>query len=179
MTLPDHLATGSYLKSNFYEQLTEHVFISELLQEAWFKFGEIVEVLRTEVDSGGYDLVLECRGAIRHVQLKTSGAGAKTSRQNLNTALEEKPSGCVIWIVRDQDSHSCRVRLKYLFFGGRPNEPLPSLGSFKVARHSKGNAQGVKNERPAIRSVPKKHFERVADVAELFLRLFGSRAEER
>jgi hypothetical protein len=40
--------SARYLKSNFYEQLVEHAFISELLQEAWFRYGKTVEVLRLE-----------------------------------------------------------------------------------------------------------------------------------
>jgi hypothetical protein len=28
---------------------------SEVLQDAWFRFGETVEVLRSEVDASGYD----------------------------------------------------------------------------------------------------------------------------
>jgi hypothetical protein len=35
--------SARYLKSNFYEQLVEHAFISELLQEAWFRYGHTVE----------------------------------------------------------------------------------------------------------------------------------------
>ena len=49
----------AYLKSLFYEQLVEHVFVSEIHQEAWYYFGETVEVLRSEVDSSGYDVVFE------------------------------------------------------------------------------------------------------------------------
>ena len=40
-------------KSSFYEQLVEHVFISELLQEVLYRFGRTVEVLRSEVDASG------------------------------------------------------------------------------------------------------------------------------
>jgi hypothetical protein len=89
--------SARYLKSNFYEQLVEHVFISELLQEAWFRYGQTVEVLRSEVDSSGYDLLLECNGVIRHVELKTSGTEARRSFQKINIALAQKPSGCVVW----------------------------------------------------------------------------------
>ena len=90
-----------YLRSSFYERLVEHVFISELLQEAWFGYGAAMEVLHTEVDSSGYDVVLECNRILRHVQLKTSEAGSRTARQLVNVALAEKPSGCVVWLVRD------------------------------------------------------------------------------
>lgn len=79
--------SASFLNSTFYEQNTEHIFISELLQETWFKFGETVEVLRPEIDNSGYDLLLECNGVIRYVQLKNSIAGSKTAYQKINTAL--------------------------------------------------------------------------------------------
>ena len=117
--------SARYLKSNFYEQLVEHAFISELLQEAWFRYGKTVEVLRSEIDSSGYDLLLECNGVIRYVQFKNSIAGSKTAYQKINIALAEKPSGCVVWLMREEDEDTCRVKLRYLFFGNPPGEPLP------------------------------------------------------
>ena len=114
----------AYLKSMFYEQLVEHVFVSEVLQEVWYFFGETVEVLRSEVDSSGYDVVFECKGVLRHVQLKTSKADAKASRQKVNLALADKPSGCVVWIIRHEDRKSCRMRLSYLFFGDEAGQRL-------------------------------------------------------
>ena len=60
-----------------------------------------LEILRSEVDAAGYDIVFELRGVVRHVQLKTSHGTAKTARQKLNSKLSEKPSGCAVWIVFD------------------------------------------------------------------------------
>lgn len=98
-----------FLRSTFYEQLVEHVFISELLQEAWFGF---------------------------------------------------------------KDPNARRVALSYRFFGGAPGKPLPTLDDFRVAKHTKANAQGVKSERPNIRLIPKGRFERVETTRELLARLF-------
>jgi hypothetical protein len=165
--------SASFLKSNFFEQLVEHVFISELLQEAWFRYNKIVEVSRSEVDTSGYDLLLECNNVIRHVELKTSIAGARRNSQKINKALGEKPSGCVVWIIREEDEDTCRVKLKYLFFGNPPGEPLSPLETFKVAKHTKGNAHGVKKERPAIRQIPKSKFIEVSGIKELLEKLFG------
>jgi hypothetical protein len=165
--------SARYLKSNFYEQLVEHAFISELLQETWFRYGQTVEVLRSEIDSSGYDLLLECNGVIRHVELKTSGTEARRSFQNINMALAEKPSGCVIWLMRKEDESKNRVNLKYLYFGDVPGKPLPSLETFKIAKHTKGNAQGVKKERPLIRQVPKSKFIEQSGINELLGKLFG------
>jgi len=165
--------SARYLKSNFYEQLVEHAFISELLQEAWFRYGKRVEVLRSEIDTSGYDLLLECNGVIRHVELKTSGTEARRSFQNINMALAEKPSGCVVWLMREEDESKNRVNLKYLYFGDLPGKPLPSLEIFKIAKHTKGNAQGFKKERPLIRQVPKSKFIELSGINELLGKLFG------
>lgn len=165
----------TYLKSTFYEQLVEHVFVSEVLQEVWYYFGETVEVLRSEVDSSGYDVVFECNGILRHVQLKTSKPDARTKGQKVNVALATKPGGCIVWPIRHKDRQLCRLRLSYHFFGGEPGQPLPSLEGFKVARHTKANSDGVKTEHSAVRVVPKTRFVPVPSTRELVGRLFGLR----
>jgi len=166
-------ADDTYLKSMFYEQLVEHVFISEVLQEVWYSFGKTVEVLRSEVDASGYDVVFECDQILRYVQLKTSKPDAKTAGQKVNIALADKPSGCIVWIVRNKDSNTCRMKLSYLFFGGEAGQPLPPLDGFKIAKHTKGNANGVKKQRMAIRVVPKSEFVKVCTTRELVGWLFG------
>ena len=162
-----------YRKSSFYEQLVEHVFISKVLQEVWFRFGKTVEVLRSEVDASGYDVVLECNGVLRHVQLKTSKIGGKTANQKVNVALASKPSGCVVWILRDEDQQDYRMQLQYLFFGAAAGQPLPSLDGFRVGKHTKGNKDGVKAERQSIRVIPKGSFDSIGSTTELVSRLFG------
>jgi hypothetical protein len=161
----------TFRKSSFYEQLVEHVFISEVLQEVYFRHKKTVEVLRSEVDASGYDVVLECNGYLRHVQLKTSGEGAKTARQKINVALATKPSGCVVWIQRHEENN--RMRLSYLFFGADAGQPLLLRDDLKVGKHTKGNKDGVKAERPSIRVIPKKRFKEIKTTTELVTRLFG------
>lgn len=163
----------AYLKSMFYEQLAEHAFVSEVLQEVWYYFGETVEVLRSEVDSSGYHVVFECNGFLRHVQLKTSKPDAKRSDQKVNVALANKPGGCIVWLVRHEDRQSCRMRLSYLFFGGEPGQPLPSLQGFEIARHTKANTDRVKTERTAVRIVPKSQFVAISSTRERVGCLFG------
>lgn len=48
---PDRDPTADYRESSFREKMLEHVFVSELLQEAWFRYGMTIEVLHSEVDS--------------------------------------------------------------------------------------------------------------------------------
>jgi hypothetical protein len=165
-----------YKYSTFFEQMTEHVFISEVLQEAFFRYGIIIEVLRSEIDTSGYDIVLECNGFPRHIQLKTSKSDSKTINQNINSALLEKPSGCVIWILReepDKEDNNQRMKLSYLYFGDKPGKALPSLEHFRVGKHAKANSKGVKTERQSIRVIPKSKFEIVPETKELLEVLFG------
>ena len=171
------------LQSTFYEQMVEHLFVAELLQEAWFRHQKVIEVLRSEVDASGYDLVLECAGVLRHVQLKTSRIEAKTTYQKVSIKLAEKVSGCVILILRDAVGADFRLKLSYLFFGNEAKKPLPSLEGYRVAKHSKGDATGMKKERPGIRLVPKSAFLPISTTGdklaamgmeELFYCLFGA-----
>lgn len=173
MNPPFPESEDTFRKSTFFEQLVEHVFISEILQESYYGSGMTVEVLRAEIDASGYDLVLERNGVMRHVQLKTSRTAGRTAVQKVHTALSVKPSGCVVWIIRDEDPETRRMRLSYRFFGGQPGEPLPSLAGFKVAKHTKGNSAGEKKERPAIRVVPKSEFQAIGTTEELVAALFG------
>lgn len=167
-----HDASAEYRESSFREKMLEHVFVAEVLQEVWFRWGQTLEVLHSEVDSAGYDLVLAFNGIIRHVQLKSSKQDATTANLRINIALAEKPSGCVVWMFYSELLGVHRARLCYRFFGGDPGEPLPSLGE-RVAKHSKGNAQGVKLPRPDIRLIGKGVFTPPMDLPTLMGRLFG------
>ncbi len=130
-------------------------------------------MLHSEVDAFGYDVVFDCNGVVRHVQLKTSKCNAKTRKQKVNIALAEKPSGCVVWILRHEDQGTRRMKLTYMFFGGEAGQPLPSLDDFNVANHTKGNAQGIKEKRKAIRVIPRSKFRPIPDIRGLVETLFG------
>jgi len=163
--------SDSYLKSTFVEQLVEHVFIAEVLQEVWYRFKKTVEVLRAEVDASGYDVVLECNGFMRHVQLKTSSPD-KNGSQPVNVALASKPSGCVVWVFRHEDTESCRTQLSYRYFGDSPGIPLPNMESFRFGKRTTKGKGGVKPTRASIRMIPKGQFATVPDTKALVERLF-------
>ncbi len=165
----DRDKSSDYLESSFREKLLEHVFISEILQEAWLVHGQTVEVLRSEVDSSGYDLVLECGGVLRHVQLKSSRWDAKTSRQSVSIKLQDKPGGCVVWLIYQVSD--CRMTLEYLVCGGEPGSK-PDLGC-KRGKQTRANALGVKAERERTRVLNKGDFKKITSTHDLFDFLFG------
>ncbi|MGL5839230.1 MAG: hypothetical protein ACRCY3_12075 [Sphingorhabdus sp.] len=122
-----------------------------------------VDVLRSEVDASGYDLVIEAGSTIRHVQLKAMADGGKRAHAFVNTMLLAKPAGCILWMIYDP---ATLLISHYLWFGGMSGQQLPDLGN-KVARHSKGNAQGLKAERAAHRLLARSRFERFEGIAQL------------
>lgn len=155
--------------SSLREKLIEHLFIGELLRYLWIKGVRQVEVLRPEVDRGGYDVVLECNGVLRHVQLKSSYRLAKTSRIDVNLNLTAKPSGCVIWIFFDADTLALGP---FLWFGKASGHDRMDLGQ-RVAHHTRGRRDGTRTMRPNIRVLRKGQFEHLSTVSDIAKRLFG------
>ncbi|MBV1868416.1 MAG: hypothetical protein KUG69_11005 [Marinosulfonomonas sp.] len=154
--------------SSLREQYIEYGFLADLCREMWRR-DQAVDVLHCHTDRSGYDVVLEADGIQRHVQLKSSFEGAKTSRQKINVRLSGKPSGCIIWIRFDPLTLK---QTSYLWFGDAPGEPLPGIGN-RIAKHSKGDREGTKAERPDIRVVNRGQFSRIETISALTDLLFG------
>lgn len=161
-------------RSSAIEKVLEYQFLAMLTRELVHRDAEF-EVLRGDVDDSGHDIVIEADGMLRHIQLKAMVKGGKRANVTINTKLSRKASGCVIWMVYDPVTLNLGP---FRWFGGLPSEPLPPLGE-RIARHSKGNAEGVKTERPGHRVVPMGHFETLATIGELVNRLFGTVTEAR
>ena len=149
-----------YQHSSYREKLLEHLFLAELLQVGWFRNPQRrVEVVRPEVDDSGYDLLLECGGLRRYVQLKSNN---NPTAPTVNTLLGNKEGGCVVIIVVrvSKENSTPRYKLTYRFFGEKDPKKHPVLGE-KIA----GDNQNK-------RIVDIGRFDLACNVAELFDKLF-------
>jgi hypothetical protein len=155
--------------SSLREQALVHLFLGHLLAFMWRNGRHDIEVLKSEVDRGGYDVVLEANGILRHIQLKSSFRGSKVREVDVSTRLSIKPGGCILWLEFDRESLAIE---RYYWFGGEPGTGLPDLGP-RVSRHSKGNSEGEKNERPIHRVLTRGRFESLVAIGEVVDRLFG------
>src|SRR5438067_11430459 len=99
------------------------------MKHLWQRGDWRLEVLKPQVDDGGYDLVLEANAVVRHVQLKTSFKGSKVRHVPVNILLAGKPSGCVIVVRFDQETLDLGP---FLFLGGAPGQTL-DLARMKIA----------------------------------------------
>jgi hypothetical protein len=148
----------------------EHLLVGEIMRFAWRRHLPRIEMLKSQVDASGYDIVLESGGIMRHIQLKASHANAATLTVPINIELASKPSGCVVWMIFDPDSLEFR---HFLWFSGGPGMKIGALDGMRIAKHNKANAKRVKTERPNIRKVPKAKFEKVQTIGGIVHKLFG------
>ena len=155
--------------SSLREQALGHAFLGQLLTFMWRSGVRDIEVLKSEVDRGGYDVVLESNRVIRHVQLKSSFRGSKVREVDISTKLLHKPDGCILWLEFDRESLAIE---RFYWFGDKAGNGLPDLGA-RISRHSKANSKGEKNERLAHRVVAKGDFQMLADISEVVQKLFG------
>lgn len=163
---------GHSAHSGTREKVLEHLFVGDLLRCLWRDGRRDVEVLRAEVDKGGYDVVFEAGGIIRHVQLKSSHRTAKTNDVGININLARKPSGCVVWILFDSESMELGP---FLWFGGPPGAPLPALGD-RIGKHTKANQERVKGQRPNIRELRRSQFQILPTMHAVIGALFGEQS---
>lgn len=158
-----------YRHSVLRERIVEHVFVGDALRRLWQRGVTDVEVLRSEFDAGGYDLVMSYGHVVRHIQFKVMVAGGKRASVTASLKLMQKPSGCILWIVvtpqLEFDS--------WLWFGNPPGQPLPDILGMRTATHTKANAAGIKLERPGQRDIPRSAFEPLASLDAVLEQLFG------
>lgn len=158
-------------QSVYRERLLEHLLIGDLLKHSWLHAGAKLEVSQPSIDRSGHDVVLEANGVTRHVQLKSSSHAAMTPAQKVHVGLASKPSGCVVWTRFDRSTMKLGP---FFFFGAEPGLPLLPLDGFKTAKHTKGNKDGVKKDRPNLRVVRMSKFREIADIPSLYVALFGT-----
>src|SRR5262249_22712587 len=148
--------------------IVEHVFVGDALRTLW-RHGIIdVEVLRSEFDAHGYDLVMTRGPIVRHIQFKT-GAEKKPSKVSISLALANKPSGCVIWIRVANDL----TMGPFYWFGGNPGEPLPPVAHYSAPLRATHNKHGIRPARTNHRAVPASQFRPLHTLDEVLEALFG------
>ena len=87
-----------YLASSTLEKLLEHRFIAGLATHLGCRGTREFDVLHSEVDAFGHDIVLECQGAIRHIQLKAMVREGmrRESRSRWRGVRRAASSGCTM-----------------------------------------------------------------------------------
>jgi hypothetical protein len=154
-------------KSVFFEKLIEHRFIADIMMYGWYSYKKEVKILRCEIDSSGYDLLIDCEDTYRYIQLRTSAFNSKRSYQKINISFIKKQNPCIIWILYEYNNAKNDLEFKYFFWGSDVGKRTPSITRYVTAR-KKTNAHGVKKIIPHLKNIPKGHFKEIK-----FYDLFG------
>ncbi|MBN9221915.1 MAG: hypothetical protein J0I79_28570 [Mesorhizobium sp.] len=156
--------------SSLRENIIEHQFIGAALRVLWSHGIVDAEILRSEFDGYGYDLVLSRGHVVRHIQLKS---GLRLKNISISSTLMDRPSGCVIFVEVDDDLEVKR----YHFFGGTAGSALPDISSLKTTHRLGRNKSGERPLRVMHRDLPKSKFQAVASLTDLLELLFGHKPE--
>lgn len=156
------------LHSTLRERIVEHVFVGEALRTLWRCGITDVEVLRSEFDGHGYDLVMGRGEIVRHIQFKT-GVRSRPQAVSVARALAQKPSGCVIWISVTLDL----ALGPFWWFGALPGEPLPDIAGLASPKRIGRRETGERPERINHIKVPGARFVHLGTLDAVLEQLFG------
>lgn len=145
-------------RSSHVENVLTHALIASLAQDLWCRDPWLrLQVFQAEVDDAGFDLVLGCEGAVRYIQIKQVHSG-KSANNKFSVRLDfsQLPGSCVIVIVHDAESLAAK---HCLFFGGRPDEPMPPIEGGRAPKSpGRRSAEGKRKIREHYREVPRNRF---------------------
>jgi len=155
-----------FLHSARREKILENLFIGEVLRELWRRDIFDAELLQSDIDAAGYDLVLSLENGIRHIQLKAS---IKPKTWPVNGKIVDKPSGCVIIILvsNNLDMNG------FLWFGNELGKSCDDIRSLTGAKHSKGDSTGKKAHRRDTYKMGKSKFEKMDSIGAVVDALVG------
>jgi hypothetical protein len=161
-----------FRQSTLRERIVEHVFIGDALRLFWQHGVTDVEVLRSEFDAHGYDLVMARGSIVRHIQFKTGTK--KPTKVSVARSLGDKPGGCVIFIMIT----SALQMGPFYWFGGAPGKPLPDMTGFRNPRRATHNKAGERPLRQNHREVAAAKFQVVSSLKGVIEMLFGPLPKE-
>ena len=124
-------------KSTFFENVHTHRFLAELLTTCVLRSPPLfLDVLRSEVDDAGIDLVLTSGAQVRYIQLKARAESVPPKPYAISKRLLRMPGGAIVWI-----RYSKETLLAYDYYAliGEIDQRIDDIfGPFKTVPNKKG-----------------------------------------
>lgn len=168
--MPDYrsaLAT----RSSYVENVLTHSMISSLAGDLWRRDPEVrMDILRTEVDESGFDLVLTMSGQGRYIQIKQVNSEGRNKNFSVRADFALMPGSCVVVIVHRDSDLSIEG---YRFFGAALNKPMSSVDGFNSSiLPGRRGKDGNRRVREHYRDIPGACFTKLNSVSDLLEALF-------
>lgn len=96
--------------SNFRESMVEHRFIAELMEYCWQRDFFDIQVLHSEIDDSGYDLVVSIKNNTSFLQLKVTSEESRVCEFPIHQNLVSKPNAFILLIEYEKSNISIHKR---------------------------------------------------------------------
>lgn len=114
------------------------------------------------LDDAGYDMVFDCAGTIKLIQIKTMVQGGSTSSWKVKKDFLERDQAIVIVIIYDIDKWEIKS-----FLCCSPKRKKVDVQNLSPAKHAKCNADGIKLIRPEQVNLPEDKFDGIACIKDV------------
>jgi hypothetical protein len=173
MTTRDRAARIQALaeRSSYVENVLRHSLVAALAGEQWVRDPMTgLQILNSEVDDSGFDIVLALGGRARYIQLKQTHAEKSPPSVSVRLSFAGMQGSCVVLVAHNlRDLSLAHLR----FFGSDPGSPMPDIANGKTSiAPGRRNAAGQRKRREGYRNIRLSRFSAALDPAALLDRLF-------
>lgn len=117
-----------YRNSRFFESILEHRFLYDLCRSLVLRTpADLANVMRSEVDAFGVDLVVAVGQRTVHIQMKTRSGSPEPTPYQISEAIWQLPNAVAIWMLYDPSNLE---PMSYYVLGA----PLPPMDDFYPAK---------------------------------------------
>ena len=95
------MITPEFVKTNstFIENVLEHLFIHDVSRTILLRHGVVLNIMRSEIDAFGFDLVLSSEKRTVYLQMKTRSNSITSSPYSVAEALWKRDNSFVVWML--------------------------------------------------------------------------------
>ena len=154
------------------EKILENLFIGEVLRVLWTRGEYEVEILQSDIDAAGYDIVLSLPEGTRYIQLK-SMVNKRDVSITANGKISDKIGGCIVLMVINRETLKFEG---FYWIGGTLTEYCSNIRKSKTAKHTKGNSEGVKSERKDTYTLGKTKFTYFPSIEDIIDKLIETKS---
>lgn len=149
--------------NNKIAQNIEDFFIAALAREICSREQYDFCFSKPMLDDAGYDMVLDCAGTIKLIQIKTMVQGGSTSSWKVKKDFLERDQAIVIVIIYDID----KWEIKSFLCCSSKKEKV-DVQNLPSAKHTKCNADGIKSPRLEQVELQKSKFDEIICIKDVY-----------
>ena len=142
-----------------------HEFIAKLIQCMWERNKALPEIVSSEIDNQGHDVVISCGNITRHIQLKASKHQGSRTDLDIDVGFCKESSGCLVRVFYDPIKLEMQ---EFRFFGSEAGSLPPSTDA-----HPGAKSPLIKKPRKNVRNISRGRYKRVKSIDEVAILLFG------